>query len=250
MNPSPYPAPTYTAPFTSAHTRASIVKILLIVDAIASGLLLLSEGLSLAVPPLNDNQEIGDNPAGLAIALVMFLLAIVNIILYLATVIFFCVWLYRAYDNLPALGNPTRALSYSPGWAVGSFFVPIVNLFVPYRAIKELWQKSVLPEERLMSEPDVPAWFHIWWLFWLLSSFAGNISMRASFNENISTETSTIISVVAGALSIIAAVLAYLVVSEIDNRQEETSRALRLGKFSGPPPAPFNMPMQDQVTPQ
>jgi hypothetical protein len=247
MNPSPYPAPTYTAPFKSAHTRANIVKILLIVDAIASGLLLLSEALSLALPPLTDDQELGDNPAGIAIALVMFLLALLNILVYLATVVFFCIWLYRAYDNLRAFGASARGLGYSPGWAVGSFFVPFVNLIVPYRAVKELWQKSAPADEAFLSEPAPPAWIHIWWVFWLLASFSGNISMRASFNENVSTETSTIISVVAGALSIIAAVLAYLVVDDIDKRQEETSRKLGLGKFPGPPPAPYNVPMQDPV---
>lgn len=245
MNPSPYPPPAFTPPFASAHTRASIVKVLLIVYAISSGLLLLSEALSIAIPPISEEQEIADNPAGIVIALVIFLLAIINIILYLTTVVFFCVWLYRSYDNLRAFGN--RPLGHSPGWAVGSFFVPIVNLFVPYRAVKELWQRSVPESESFLSEPDVPAWLSIWWLFWLLASFAGNISIRASFNQNVSLETSTIISIVAAALSIIAAVLAYLVVDEIDKRQEESSRKLGLGKFPGPPPAPYNIPMQDPV---
>lgn len=245
MNPSPYPAP-----FTSAHLRARIVKILLIVGAVATGISLLAEALSLAFPPLTDDQEFGDNPIGAAIMLIIFLLALVELIIYLTTVVFFLMWLYRAYDNLRAFDR-WRRLNYSPGWAVGSFFIPFVNLVVPYRAVKEVWQKSGPPDEALLSEPGPPAWFPIWWLFWLLAAFAGNISMRASFNENVPESTATMISIVASALSIVAAVFAYLVVDAIDKRQEETSGKLELGKFSGPPPPPANLPlpMSDVVAP-
>ena len=241
MNPSPY-----HAPFTSAHGRASIVKILLIVGAFVTGLSLLAEALSLAFPPLTDDQELGDNPIGAAIMFTIFLLALLEIIIYLTTVVFFGLWLYRAYENLRAF-DPSRRLNYSSGWAVGSFFVPFVNLVVPYRAVKEVWQKSGPPDEAFLSEPSPPTWFSIWWLFWLLASFAGNISMRASFNENVSESTATMISIVASALFIVASVFAYLVVDAIDERQEETSVKVKLGKFSGPPPPSANLLMSDVV---
>ena len=241
MNPSPYPAP-----FTSALVRARIVKILLIVGAVAAGMSLLAEALSLAFPPLTDDQELGDNPMGAVVVLVLLLLVVLGIIIYLATVVLFLMWLYRAYGNLRAF-NPWSRLDYSRGWALGSFFIPFVNLVVPYRAVKETWQKSGLPDEALLSEPSPPAYFPIWWLFWLLASFAGNISMRASFNDNVSESTSTIISIVASGLSIIAAVFAYLVVDAIDKRQEDTSTKLRLTEFPGPPPPPANLSMSDVV---
>jgi hypothetical protein len=243
MNPAPYPAT-----FTSAHVRASILKILLIVGAIAAGMSLVAEALSLLVPPLSDEQELGDNPAGAALMLIVFLLAVLELIIYLVTVIFFCVWLYRTYDNLRAFG-PWRRLDYSPGWAVGSFFVPFVNLVVPYRAVKEVWQKSGPPDEGLLAEPGPPATFPVWWMFWLLASFASNISMRVSFNENVSESTATMISLIASALSIVAAVFAYLVVVAIDKRQEETSRKIKLGTFSGPPPPPANLQGSNAAAP-
>jgi len=229
MNPSPYPAP-----FASAHVRARVVKILLIIGAVVTGLSLISESVSLAFPPLSEDQELGDNSIGAVVALVTFLFAVADLIIYLTTVVFFLVWLYRAYDNLRTF-RPTSRLDYSPGWAVGSFFIPFVNLVLPYRAVKEVWQKSGSPGEALFSEPGPPAWLTIWWVFWLLSSFAGNISMRASFNENVSESTATILSIIASALSIIAALFAYAVVDDIDKRQEDTSRELKLGKFSVPP---------------
>ena len=245
MNPSPYPAP---APFTSADVRASIVKILLIVGAVVTGMSLLAEALSFVVRPLTDDQELGDNLTGATLMLIRFLFALLELIIYVTTVVFFLMWLYRAYNNLRAF-NPSRRLNYSPGWAVGSFFIPFANLVVPYRAVKELWQKSGPPDEAFLSEPGPPALFPIWWLFWLLSAFAGNISMRASFNENVPERTATMISMVASALSIVAAVFAYLVVDAIAKRQKETSGKLKLGNFPGPPPPPANLPILDVGVP-
>jgi len=157
-------------------------------------------------------------------------------------------WLYRAYGNLRAFG-PSRRLNYSPGLAVGSFFIPFANLALPYSAVKEIWQKSGPPDEAFLSELGPPTWFTIWWFFWLLASFAGNISMRTSINDSVSESYATIISIVANALSVMAAMFAYLVVDEIDKRQEETSDKLRLGKFSEPPPPSANLPMSDVAVP-
>ena len=243
MNPSPYPAP-----FNSAHVRAGIVKILLIASAVVSGVSLVVESLSLAFPPVTEELDPADNPASFVIALMIFLVAVLSLIIYVATVVFFLMWLYRAHDNLRAF-NPWHRPDYSPGWAVGSFFIPFVNLVVPYRAVKEVWQKSIPPDEALLAAPGPPAHFPIWWLFWLLASFAGNISMRVSFNESVDESTATIISIVAGALSVVAALFAYLVVDAIDKRQEEASVKLKLGTFAGPPPPPAEVRVSDVVAP-
>jgi hypothetical protein len=232
MNPSPYPAT-----FTSAHGRARVVKILLIIGALVTAMSLVVEVLSLAFPPLTDDQEFGDNPVGAAVSLVMFLLAIPEIIIYLATIVFFLMWLYRAYGNLKAF-DPWCRLEYSRGLTIGSFFIPFANLVIPYRAVKQVWQKSGAPDEALLAEPNAPASFPIWWMFWLLATFAGNLSFRLSFRENVPESTVTMISIVASALSCVAAVFAYLVVDAIDKRQEETAARLGLGKLSGPPPPP------------
>ena len=49
-------------------------------------------------------------------------------------------WIYRAHANL----REARAveLGYSPGWSVGSFLVPLVNFVVPFRAMRELHNRS------------------------------------------------------------------------------------------------------------
>ena len=232
MNPSPYPRP-----FNSAHVRARVAKILLIGGAIATGLAIFFEALSLAFPPPGEGEELTDNPAGAVIVLFVFLFAVLDLLIYFATVVVFLMWLYRASANLRAF-NPWSRPEYSPGWAVGSFFIPFANLFMPYRAVKEVWQKSGRSDEDLLVAPRPPATFLVWWTFWLLASFAGRISMRLSFKEDVAESTATIVSIVAGILSIIAALVAYLVVDAIDDKQEETTKKMKLGRFAEPPPPP------------
>ena len=60
----------------------------------------------------------------------------------------------------------------SPGWAVGWYFVPIANLWKPYQAMKEIWRVNV--------SDTTPSIFPWWWLFWILTSFLGNLSAQAS----------------------------------------------------------------------
>jgi hypothetical protein len=53
-------------------------------------------------------------------------LALLQVGLYIVTVIVFGRWIYLAHRNLLSLD--ARYLRFGPGWAVGCFFVPIVNL--------------------------------------------------------------------------------------------------------------------------
>ena len=46
---------------------------------------------------------------------------------------------HRAHANLHESGI---ALNNSPGWAVGSYFISVVNLVAPYRAMRELYNRS------------------------------------------------------------------------------------------------------------
>ena len=235
MNPSPTPAP-----FTSAHTRATITKTLLIVGALISGLMLVTETLTFPFPLPTEDAELGDNVIGTVLAVLLVLIGLLAFVVYVTTVVFFLMWLYRANNNLKRFNQWAR-LEYSAGWAVGSFFVPFANLIVPYRAVREVWQKSGTPDEAIYAEPSPPGFFPVWWVVWLFSGFLDNISFRLSFNENVPESTAMTVSIVANGLGIIAAALAYFVVDAIDKRQEETSAKLRLGQLSGPPPPPQDL---------
>lgn len=51
-----------------------------------------------------------------------------------AAVVIACTWQYRAATTARALGY---AATHAPGWGVGSWFVPIVNFWMPYQALRD-----------------------------------------------------------------------------------------------------------------
>jgi len=223
--------------YVSPRSRARITKVLLIAGAIVGVVSMVVAALELVFPTLTPDDEVQDNPGGLVVALLQLGVGSVQVLVYIVTVVFFLMWLYRSYGNLPSFGTPSRNISYSAGWAVGSFFIPFVNLLVPYRAVKELWRNSAATDAFLVSDSP-PAWFPLWWLFWLLSNFASNIYFRMAFREDISREATAIGGVITDVLTIIAAIFAIVVVEEITRRQEVASTSLGLVQPPSQPPPP------------
>jgi hypothetical protein len=75
----------------------------------------------------------------------------------LAAVVVACIWQHRAASAARGLGVPSRR---SPAWGVGSWFVPVVNLWMPYSAIRDC-----LPPD----DPHRPRVLH-WWVAWLVAA--------------------------------------------------------------------------------
>lgn len=55
-------------------------------------------------------------------------------LVFLLPGIMFLVWQFRAAEVGRALGYPAR---HGPGWGIGAWFVPVVNLWVPYGAMRD-----------------------------------------------------------------------------------------------------------------
>ena len=233
-----YPSPPAFAPqYKSAHKRAQIARILLGVGAALNVFLLVFSLIHFLAPGTVITDDTTE-PIIIIFALMEGGLALMTLAVYIATIIVFLMWMYRAYENLPALGVARSSIGYSSGWAIGSWFVPFVSLVVPYRATKELWNKSVPNTGTMFSALSPPAFFPIWWAFWLLSNFASNAYLRLSFNDQLSPEVDGVLGVVTAVLSIVSALFAMKVVAEIDKQQTESARFIGQGSISSEPPLP------------
>ena len=181
-----------------------------------------------------------NNPVTLVLGIITLALAVVQIVVFVTTVVVFLMWLYRVHENLAAFGVPRNQMQYSSAWAVGSWFVPFVSLY-PYRAIKEVWQKSV-PNTQLFLVRKPPS----------ISTVGGfgsrrprdQLYFRLSWRELAPTDVIEIIGVAGGVLGIVAAFLAIKVVREIQRQQVESSNLIPTQPvFQGPPAPPqFGQP--------
>lgn len=188
-----------------------------------------------------------DNALKLVLALLTIGFGLIQFVVFVTTVVFFLMWLYRAHENLAAFGVKQSSLQHSSGWAVGSFFVPFVSLVVPYRAIKELWTKSVPNSGSLFSELSPPGFFPLWWGMWLLSNFVDQLYFRLTWQDKISRASGAVLGMISGVLGAVAAVLAIMVVREIERQQTKTSRQIPVASPDAlpPDPPPFDSPSKD-----
>jgi Domain of unknown function (DUF4328) len=140
------------------------------------------------------------------------------------TAIAFLMWIHRAYSNLPALG--ARNLETSPGWAVGWYFVPIANLVKPYSTMVEIVRHSNPQGIGINARATSTAIVGFWWLFYLAQGVIGSFAAM-TVKGGIETHSidammnGTEITMAGKILSIVAALIAILVVMRVDKEQDE-----------------------------
>jgi hypothetical protein len=79
----------------------------------------------------------------------------------------------------------------------------------------------------------------LWWAAWLISNFANQTYIRLSWRDELSAEASAVFGFVTSLFDILAAILAIMVVREIDRQQIESAKLIPSEMVSpGPPPPP------------
>lgn len=136
-------------------------------------------------------------------------------------------WIYRAHANLHESGR--GALTVSPGWAVGWFFIPIANLFKPFQAMRELWNAS-MGDADSYSAP-APQSVGLWWGSWLVANMVGNFSTQMSLRGGDETFW---LSALLGAISSVALVVCARCLLHLirDITQAQTSGAMAAEVFA------------------
>lgn len=100
------------------------------------------------------------------------------VFLQLAAVVFagfaFLRWFHRAYRNASALGHSAQ---FTPGWAIGAWFVPFLNLVRPYQIASAMWRHAGAHVGR-------GSVVGIWWGMWLASGFISKVGEGITNSEN------------------------------------------------------------------
>jgi heme/copper-type cytochrome/quinol oxidase subunit 2 len=146
-------------------------------------------------------------------------IAIIQLLALVIGVVVFLVWIHRASKNLHSFGKPK--LNYSPGWAVGWFFIPIMSLFKPYQAVAEIAKASkpdIDPNLLIVDDLKTSAIIKWWWAFFLISNFLGNIAFRLLLQAD--ALTSTYAYMASDGVDIIGFIVTTIMVKQISQSQE------------------------------
>ena len=236
---------TSNVPFVSAHTRAVVVVLLFAAYIVVALFSAASDVLAFVTNPVVIAAEEGVNEQLTLFELLQGLAGLATLAVFIALVVAFLLWLHRASRNLRALGNPAQRIEFTPGWAVGWFFIPFANLVMPYKAVREVWEKSDpavrTGDDLMFAGPSSAPLLLGWWVTFIASNVAGNISGRLM--ENAHTDSALRftagVDLIASLLAVVAAVLAILVVRDIDRRQTERARHVAYVPNMPPPPPTF-----------
>jgi hypothetical protein len=144
------------------------------------------------------------------------------IVMLVATAPVFIVWQYRHAKNARVLGST----SWGPGWAIGGWFIPIANAFLP---VRQLYVASKFSDPRQNGAGIVIAWGLTWAITNVVTRAAGRQETN-TLEDFRSVDTTSIVGEV---LSIAAAGLAILMVREL-TRKQETMLSERLALLGQP----------------
>ncbi|WP_428969681.1 DUF4328 domain-containing protein [Sphingomonas sp. Xoc002] len=80
-------------------------------------------------------------------------------------------WVYIVNRNAQQWNS---AMTISPGWNVGWFFVPIAALWKPFEGIRETRGATIDPEAPAWV--PVPIWLNLWWGLWVMAAIYGTMT--------------------------------------------------------------------------
>ena len=147
------------------------------------------------------------------------LLSICLLIVSAGAGVLFIAWTSRLYRNLAPLG--TRGLRFTEGWAIGAWFVPLLNLVRPKQILNDIWRAS---------EPGaggdgwqhnrVSPLLHWWWASWVVGLLlVGSSDLVTNDLERIREQLAK--DVGAAMALAIGAALALVTVRRLTERQEQ-----------------------------
>jgi len=149
------------------------------------------------------------------------LIGVVSLLLFIGSAICWLIWQHRAYANLRLIGS--RDTEYTPGWSVGYWFIPLVNILRPYQITSEIYRRSELQNGRdpiggLSGPPLIGAWWFVYLAWGATIRFFTIMAKDAKALPTLLTATN--IELTAHVVGLVAAILAIQVIRSIDRFQE------------------------------
>lgn len=145
----------------------------------------------------------------------------------------FIAWLRRAYRNLGALG--IRRLRFKTGWAIAGWLVPFVWFARPKSIVNDTWRASDPALERDLYRPPegapVPSLVNWWWGLYVT---AGVLYPKVDIGDRLESSIGWAIfdlrrTLLADAITVVAGILAILMVRRLTLRQEQRRARVAAG---------------------
>lgn len=165
-------------------------------------------------------------------------IAWLNLAALVACGVVYLAWLSRAVENAPAIGAGIPP--HGPRGAIGWWFAPFANWFVPYRIVADLHARLGTAADHGRARVVVLGW----WLVYVLSGLLGYLGLLLSFGETLDdVRLEFAASELTDAVQIVAAILAIAVIHRIQRREDARAAVPHQPGGEVPVPAPAPVPV-------
>ena len=142
---------------------------------------------------------------------------VLELVALLTTGVVFITWTRRLYRNVAPLGGETR---FKPGWAVGGWFVPLLNLVRPKQVLDDAWRAGMVDSRDLDKVDKPPPFMEFWWALFVIAPFAATFITRSDEDSGRSRAQYFELRSLVQLAWMVVAVLAFWVVVRLTDRQD------------------------------
>ncbi|MEU5402980.1 DUF4328 domain-containing protein [Streptomyces sp. NPDC005963] len=143
---------------------------------------------------------------------------------YVGCGIAFIVWFHRMRRNAAVFAP--NAFRQGPGWAIGSWFIPGVNLVLPYLIARTVWSAVSRPA----ADGKTVSWpLHVWWGLYVVSLLSLGLTgqIYGAADTFAGQRTGLLLLMAADVLDIVAAGMAAYFVIRLTDAMDSTAAAAR-----------------------
>lgn len=153
--------------------------------------------------------------------LLLALASLIYILSLVITMVLGFVWTFRVAWNVRHLG--AKGLDFSPAMSVGWYFVPLANLVMPYRALRQVYSASIDPAGWNDDTRPIVA---TWWCLFVFSGLLSNIG--AMGGDEINAVDVVAMLVLTAAASVFAVIAKRITSAQVANYARRTESAVAL----------------------
>lgn len=126
------------------------------------------------------------------------------LLVFIVTATVFASWVWRMHTN--ALALKIVGVRTKPAMAAAAYIIPVVNLWKPYRAMRELWQT------------DAPAvLLTCWWAMWLVFQATASVGIYLDLwgSDIVALRNRMVAAAASDVAALVAAVAAAILVNKV-----------------------------------
>ncbi|MFF0472376.1 DUF4328 domain-containing protein [Streptomyces sp. NPDC004284] len=138
--------------------------------------------------------------------------------LFVATVVVFIIWFHRLRQNAEVWAGDLQGRK--PGWAIGGWFVPIGNIWIPRVIAVDIWRASRRQPYAADGARELTL-LNVWWVFWIADWVVDRVGtlLYKGADTPEAYDDAAAWSLAGYAVNLVAAVLAILVVRRLTSMQ-------------------------------